>query len=420
MASYIHRRAARTDERGESDVLDIRRRDVAAQIDCVAPDSVAATVARLGRSEDLAISPDGRRLVVIGINTDDILVVRPELIGPAGGRRVEIAHAETCTARGLKSPHGVTFVDDEHLIVVSREAGVSLVELPIDGRSRTLRSRILVDEFHPVPAAIPGSVEVLTVTESLVEIYVCNNHSHTVDRYLVDRSDDWAVIDARCVLQSGLDTPDGVALSPDGRWIAISNHEHESVAMHRLRPGIGPEDSPDGVLEGIGYPHGLAFVDEGRGMVVADAGRPSVLRFDAADGDWSGRRPATCTTTVMTDETFALGRYNPREGGPKGLATWGADVVVLTSEWQPLAFFELADLSGGAASRCAHDDGPDRGERLADGAAERLIVDLAHRLVTVGDAQRSLLTGVRWRIRSALRRVKIAGRRTHRRITGDL
>ena len=49
----------------------------------------------------------------------------------------------------------------------------------------------------------------------------------------------------------------------------------------------------------------------------------------------------------MEDETFHAGRSNPQEGGPKGLEIIDASgVVVLTSEAQPLAFFDLADLIG--------------------------------------------------------------------------
>jgi hypothetical protein len=44
----------------------------------------------------------------------------------------------------------------------------------------------------------------------------------------------------------------------------------------------------------------------------------------------------------MDDETFLRGRHNRREGGPKGIdVDPSTDVIAVTSECQPLAFFDL-------------------------------------------------------------------------------
>jgi hypothetical protein len=51
----------------------------------------------------------------------------------------------------------------------------------------------------------------------------------------------------------------------------------------------------------------------------------------------------------MDGATFRRGRYNPFEGGPKGLdIDAGGNVLVVTSEFQPLAFFGLSTMLGGA------------------------------------------------------------------------
>jgi hypothetical protein len=47
----------------------------------------------------------------------------------------------------------------------------------------------------------------------------------------------------------------------------------------------------------------------------------------------------------MGDDEYLAGKYNFQEGGPKGLELVDGDrVVVLTSEFQPLAFFDTAEL----------------------------------------------------------------------------
>jgi hypothetical protein len=47
----------------------------------------------------------------------------------------------------------------------------------------------------------------------------------------------------------------------------------------------------------------------------------------------------------MDESLFVRGRHNPEEGGPKGLdIDAGSNVLVVTSECQPLAFFDVAAL----------------------------------------------------------------------------
>jgi len=47
----------------------------------------------------------------------------------------------------------------------------------------------------------------------------------------------------------------------------------------------------------------------------------------------------------MEDRVFSLGRQNPQEGGPKGLdIDAGMNVLVATSEHQPLVMFDLAAI----------------------------------------------------------------------------
>ena len=97
----------------------------------------------------------------------------------------------------------------------------------------------------------------------------------------------------------------------------------------------------------MNFPHGLSFLEGDRHVVVADAGLPFVYVYTAPDGDWSGIRSPAHVARVMSDDVFNSGHYNPSEGGPKGLSVVpGASMVAVTSEWQSLACFSVADLLG--------------------------------------------------------------------------
>ena len=53
----------------------------------------------------------------------------------------------------------------------------------------------------------------------------------------------------------------------------------------------------------------------------------------------------------MDDTVFGRGRNNPQEGGPKGIdIDPRGQVLAVTCEFQPLAFFDLNKVSG---DRCA-------------------------------------------------------------------
>ena len=49
----------------------------------------------------------------------------------------------------------------------------------------------------------------------------------------------------------------------------------------------------------------------------------------------------------MNDHDFKLGRYNPQEGGPKGIDITNDNALfVTTNECQPIAFFDLEAVLG--------------------------------------------------------------------------
>ena len=101
------------------------------------------------------------------------------------------------------------------------------------------------------------------------------------------------------------------------------------------------------------------------------------------------------------------GRRNPEEGGPKGLdIDAGSKVLVVTSECQPLAFFDMPALLQIA---------------LAGGSArEQSILGISHELSLMQESRKmaeqatdgnALRNSLSWRITAPLRRLNAAFRR---------
>lgn len=300
---------------------------------------------RIGRTEDVAFSPDNRRLAVAGYAAGIVLLVDIAMDFAAGARRIDLTSVTTVTSPGLREPHGVAFLDDRRLLVGDRAGSVSILTLPPPGWGRREVSLVgprLDAGNDSVRLDSPGSVAVVPIGPDEAEILVCNNYIHQVTRHRLRLGEDPRVTGSAVLLQRKLSIPDGIAVSPSRRWIAVSNHTTRSVLIYRRGFWLGPRSRPAGMLKGAAYPHGVRFTPDGKFALVADAGAPFVLIYRSPGGRWRGTRQPTFTIPVMAEADFRAGQTEPAEGGPKGIdIDRGRNVLVATSHQLGLAFFPL-------------------------------------------------------------------------------
>lgn len=317
---------------------------------------VQRALASLGRTEDVRFSPSGSRLAIAGFGADELSVIDLEVmasvdVAAPGSPAVHIVGMVQIQSASLHEPHGISFLDEDTLVVANRHAEVPIYRLPpaAPGLRRidldpvqTLRA----DDVHGLKS--PGSVVTARLAADLYEIVVCNNYADNVSRHVVDARDDYRVLSSDVIVQWGLEIPDGATISRDGRWLAISNHNTHSVFVHEMTEHLGPDTPPYGVLENVNYPHGLCFTADGRRLLVADAGAPYVHVFDRGGDDWRGTRQPVSVVKVMADQQYLAGRYNTQEGGPKGIdIDRSMRLVVVSSEHQALDFFAATEFIAG-------------------------------------------------------------------------
>jgi DNA-binding beta-propeller fold protein YncE len=170
--------------------------------------------------------------------------------------------------------------------------------------------------------------------------------------HVLDRRVGYAPRDGGVLVRKWLDVPDGVSISRDRCWMAVSNHGHNTVLLYENPDALTPEADPHGVLRGLQYPHGVRFAADGSQIFVADAGAPFVHVYARKGGCWHGVHSPIVSFQVMDTATFRRGRYSFQEGGPKGLdINAGNNVLVVTSEFQTLTFFDLSAMLAGARAR---------------------------------------------------------------------
>jgi DNA-binding beta-propeller fold protein YncE len=313
-----------------------------------ASDPVWASLKDLGRTEDVKFSPDNRRLAIVGYKKNKLVVFDVDIAVSSGITTVSLTDVVEVTSASLSAPHGLTFIDDETLIVVNRWGEAPIFRLPPSGgaEKKIDVSALLTihhDDAHQLDS--PGSVSVSRVADNLFEILICNNYAHYVTRHLLQKNDQFELISNEKLLGRGLNIPDGVAESMDKRWIAISNHGTHCVYLYENTPRLNLRSRPDGVLRNINYPHGVLFMPDGNNIIVADAGSPFINIY-AKNGDgWKGARNPQATFRVMDEAVYLRGRINPQEGGPKGIDIDGdMKVLVTTCDEQVLGFFALHEV----------------------------------------------------------------------------
>lgn len=305
---------------------------------------VRHAVDELGRTEDIRFSPDNSLAALAGYANNSCLFLRTHFDRTSGQPIVCLEDFFELRSPDICEPHGFDFIGNDRIVVANRNGVISIFRIPqppFDGKIFNVKPERTIGRiglFHKLRS--PGSVCVVQETGKNPELLACNTFHHRVSCHplssnrLVDR------MQSHILLADGLEIPDGVAVSPDLRFIAISNHDRHCVSIFDRSVKLGPESPATGTLSGVIHPHGLRFSPNGRQLYVADAGQPLVHKFDAPDHNWAGGRMPTKSVSVLSEKVFFAGRSNAAEGGPKGIdldAT--GEILAMTCEKQPLAFF---------------------------------------------------------------------------------
>lgn len=314
-----------------------------------ASDAVREALARIGRTEDIRFSPDNRFLAIAGFLAKKCLLLEIAIEREASGIVVRADDFVEVTSDGISQVHGIDFIDHRTLAVANRNVKVAVVRLPDSvPEGRQYRAQVL-RHLHGGPFCrikTPGSVAVRRLSGGQVDLLVCNNYAHRVTRHVVVPRLGYLSWRNQVLLKQGLDIPDGIAVSGDGRWIAVSSHATRDVKIFDAATPLGPDARPAGVLREANYPHGLRFTPDDRHILVADAASPNVHVYERGRS-WAGPRDAIRKVAVLDRTTFMRGHNNPEEGGPKGLDIDRTGTVLATTcEECALAFFTVSSVLG--------------------------------------------------------------------------
>jgi len=310
-----------------------------------------AAIERIERAEDVRFSPNNRRLAIADFDRDLIAIADVEITFADGpGPLVVMTDVAECSSRHFHDPHGVAFLDDETIIVASREGTITVHDIPeIDAPHRPVDLSLVeltpVDGFGTLLG--PSALFVARDDAGCAEVMVCNHYDDVVTRHVLRRNGSARdqVLSNDVLVRDHLGRPDGVTLSPDGAWIALSILDPPRVLMYERRALRNGSSDPQAILRGVWHPHGIRFSADGRSLVVADAATPSVHIYARNGATWHGvHHQPSDSVTVIDDDRFERGRSLGRRG-PKGLdIDRSGHVLAVTCEYEPLAFFDLSAM----------------------------------------------------------------------------
>lgn len=316
-----------------------------------ASEQVREALARIGRTEDIRFSPDNRLLAIAGFIEKKCLFLKVSIEQGPSGVVVRSDDYVEVTSDGIGMVHGFDFIDGQTLAVANRDKKVAIIRLPdfADG-ARQYQAPVLknVRGYPPVRIKSPGSLIARPMRGGQVELLVCNNYVDRVTRHVLAPQLGHLNWRNHVLLSEGLNIPDGIAVSGDGRWIAVSSHATRDVKIYDAAAPLGPKVAPAGILREANYPHGLRFTSDDRHIVVADAASPNVYVYERGES-WVGPRDPARAVAVLDRETFLRGHTNPEEGGPKGLDIDRTGAVLATTcEEDLLSFFTMSSVLGNA------------------------------------------------------------------------
>ncbi len=314
-------------------------------------EKATSVLTELGRTEDVMFSPSGRRLAVAGFRANRIAIFEIVIDAGPNGNMVLLTDVVEIEAPTLDEPHGLCFLDEHTLVIANRHGDVETFEAPAPCATITRHCLSAQQKFGGGSGRLirtPGSVAAYPLDAHTVELLVCNNYSDTVTRHILDRRRGYEATSDAVLLAHRLDCPDGISVSPDGAWIAVSNHNTHSVLLYERSRTLHSGAEPDGILRNVLCPHGVRFTPDLEHILVADAGAPYVNVYSRNGTSWKGRRDPCNLFRVMDKTVFGRGRNNPQEGGPKGIdIDPHGEVLAVTCESQPLAFFDLSNVVSG-------------------------------------------------------------------------
>jgi len=232
-----------------------------------ASSEIRDVISRIGRTEDIKLSPDNKRLAIVDYLDHKVFLFSIRIERTSGTPRIAIFDYSIISSVSLRNPHGVAFLDNDHIIVCNRDADVGVFRIPPAGKEyleRNVKPLKTINGKGMLLANVksPGSVDCYEIADNCYRVLVCNNKWHMVTSHIINIGNSIRIRNKGVLIENSLKIPDGISFSVDHDRIAISNHVNGEVLIYKNTPELNRKTLPTAILRGIVCPHGVRFAPD--------------------------------------------------------------------------------------------------------------------------------------------------------------
>ena len=198
-----------------------------ASIRYAAATEVQNVISTMGPIEDVKFSPDYRWLAIAGFAKNRLYLYSTNVTCSDNTKVVNIERYVVIRSSCLLEPHGVSFLDNENIIVANRAGLINILNIPEHIRNSSEIDVIpiaTIKSTHKVLVESPGSICVQKIENGIYRVLACNNLIHTVTSHKVNLLRRARTENEGVLIRRGLSIPDGICMSPDREWVAVSSH----------------------------------------------------------------------------------------------------------------------------------------------------------------------------------------------------
>jgi 6-phosphogluconolactonase len=258
------------------------------------------------RPRHLAVSPDGRSLVVAvsGGGAYNVLPIAPDgRLGKVSGILKEVGSGSNPDHQRASRPEMVIF-DPTARHLLGTDLGsdrVNVFSLADDKLTRHGRSATQPGS-GPHQMAFHPNNHLLFVRNELEASVSCYGYD-AANGKLLDRLQHVAIRPDSSNAQPSAGT---MAIHPSGRYLYVSDHRCETIAGWHINAATGALTSMKPRIGGLGSPHEITLTPDGSAMLVLSQKNDSILRLaiDTASGHL--RQPVQVAKLTMTPKSLAV------------------------------------------------------------------------------------------------------------------
>ncbi len=301
----------------------------------------------ISRTEDIKFSPDNKRFTILEFLENKIHLLGIDINSNVSPPGISITTYSLIKSSDLKNPHGICFLGNEHIVVCNRSGDVSIFKIPgqideINEFNIKAEKNISGKGYITAKVKTPGSVDCYQISDKSYRIFICNNYWNMVTSHIIEIGNSIKIRNQGVLIENSINLPDGISVSPDRKWISISNHVYGEVLIYENTSKLNRKTPPYAILKGPVCPHGIRFGPDGKRLYVADASSQYLHVYECEDGNWQKVQNQSKSIRLLDDETFYLGRYSALEGGLKGIDVDNSNsLLISTNKLQPVGFYNL-------------------------------------------------------------------------------